>query len=121
MVGGHRGEPAPMQVQQEVITTLARWLATEVEPNVGWSRKSLAATPVADGVQVRVAVESLEGDAEKTDTLPPEAGLSQDVLRLREAMTVGAAAPWRTAHVAVTATGWPQPKISADARFDYPD
>ena len=118
---GQTNGPPPMVVQQQVVSTLARWLAQEVDPNVGWSRKMLDATPGADGVRVRVAVESAEGDAERTDTLPAEAGLAQDVLRLQRAMSSGSQPGWHTVHVVVTASGWPQPKISADARFDYPE
>ena len=53
--------------------------------------------------------------------VPVEADLSRDVLRLRRAMSSGSQPAWHTAHIVVTASGWPEPRISADARFDYPD
>ena len=110
----------PMVRQQEAAAAVGRWAEGQVAP--GWDTLEVHLTPRGQRWDVGLRVGG--GGAELGRwVVPVEPGspLEDDATAMRESSYRHPVGTWFSAVVTLTAAGWPQPRISLNATFDYDD
>lgn len=107
--------------QQELTGSLAQWLMDTVNTQPGWDQLRLDLKPVGPRWFLRVTEHRSGLQAGNAGELDPRASAFNDAQELRQASYSYPGGTWFDASVIVSASGWPQPRYSLDARFNFDD
>jgi cell wall assembly regulator SMI1 len=107
--------------QQELTRSLAQWLMDTVNSQPGWDQLRLDLKPVGQRWFLRVTEHRSGLQAGNAGELDPRASAFTDAQELRQASYSYPGGTWIDASVIVSASGWPEPKYSLDARFNFDD
>ncbi|GAB3564391.1 hypothetical protein [Spelaeicoccus albus] len=105
--------------QQQLTSSIAQQLLQELNTGSGWDELSLEAVPVGDDISATVRQRTGDEVVSNAGVLARDLQLSKDVMSLREATYEQGAGAWISAVITISASGWPEPKLSPSASFNY--
>ncbi|MEE6274213.1 SseB family protein [Georgenia wangjunii] len=108
----------PMMRQEELVTSLARWMMRTVQTQPGWDQLHLELRPLRDRVRIRITEVRGKGSQSRTGELDPERDAYRDARELQEIGARPGAGTWISATIVATATGWPEPRIAVAATLN---
>lgn len=112
--GNNVSDEAPVLLQQQQrVEQLASWLVSEVNTEPGWEALVLELKPQGDSMLMRITEQP--GGGSFVGHLEQGAEAYENARKLRSLSTDA----WVSMSLRVGATGWPKPKYSIDAHYNF--